>query len=93
MKKTVVVRNPMGLHARPASVFVKIANQYDADVHVAKDGQSVNGKSIMGILMLAAEQGSEVSMETTGPEAAAAMEALEAFLTSVDASSEAGGLV
>lgn len=79
--KKVRVTNPLGLHARPASIFVKIANRYESDITVTKEGQTVNGKSIMGLLMLAAEQGSEVELSATGRDAEGALTELENYLT------------
>lgn len=78
--RKVRVANPLGLHARPASIFVKIANKFESEIHVTKEGQTVNGKSIMGLLMLAAEQGSEVELSAAGRDAERALAELEAFL-------------
>ena len=61
-----IIKNKLGLHARPAALFVETASKYDADVTISKDGVEVNGKSIMGVLMLAAEKGSEVTIKTEG---------------------------
>ena len=80
LKKKIKIMNPQGLHARPASIFVRIANKYESDVAVKKGGEKVNGKSIMGLLMLAASQGSTVELEVSGPDAEAAMSELEGFL-------------
>ncbi|MEX0677992.1 MAG: HPr family phosphocarrier protein [Pirellulales bacterium] len=74
--RTVVVNNPQGLHARPAEVFVKMASQYQARIEVIKDGQRVDGKSILNILTLAAVMGTELRLEATGPDAQAALDAL-----------------
>ena len=82
IKRRIKIKNPQGLHARPASVFVKIANKYEAEVTVKKGGESVNGKSIMGLMTLAASQGSTLEIETSGPDADKAMEELERFLIS-----------
>ena len=78
--KTIRIKNRTGLHARPASLFVQIANKFDSDVWIIKEGQKVNGKSIMGILMLAAEKGSEVRIEAEGPDAQEAVEELSGVL-------------
>ena len=75
-EKSVKIVNRLGLHARPASEFVKLAGSYDADVTVAKGGLEVNGKSIMGVLMLAAEQGSTLVIRADGDDAGEAVEAL-----------------
>ena len=80
LKRKIKIRNPQGLHARPASVFVSIANKYGSEVAVSKGRERVNGKSIMGLLTLAASQGSTVWIETSGADAPQAMRELEAFL-------------
>ena len=63
------VANKMGLHARPAAMIVRVANKYSAEGTVEKDDEQVNGKSIMGLMMLAAPKGTSVTIETSGPEA------------------------
>lgn len=68
--------NELGMHARAATRFVQVANRYRADVDVEKDGQVVNGKSIMGVLMLVAAQGTVITVRTRGDDATAAMAAL-----------------
>lgn len=73
---TVEIVNRAGMHARPASEFVKLAGRFSADVWVEKDGVRVNGKSIMGVLMLAAECGSSLRIEADGSDADAALDAL-----------------
>lgn len=78
--KKVKIRNKSGLHARPAAIFVQIANKYDSDVTVRKGRQKVNGKSIMGILMLAAGRGQQVIITAEGTDAEAAVAALEKIL-------------
>ncbi len=77
VKKKVVVKNKLGLHARPAALFVQIANKFDADITVIKDDIEVNGKSIMGILMLAAEKDSAITIVATGRDAHDAILELE----------------
>ncbi|MGD9896527.1 MAG: HPr family phosphocarrier protein [Candidatus Methylacidiphilaceae bacterium] len=72
----VVIRNKLGLHARPAAMFVKIANRFASNIQVEKEGEVVNGKSIMGIMILAANQGSRLKVSAKGPDAAAAVDAL-----------------
>ena len=72
--------NPLGMHARPAAEFVKVANRFKSAVQVRKDDLAVNGKSIMGVMMLAAECGSSLFIKTDGDDAAAAMEALLALV-------------
>ena len=66
LTKIFIISNELGLHARAAASFVKIANRYRANVTVKKDAVSVNGKSIMGVLMLAAAKGTEITVETDG---------------------------
>ncbi|HTL70692.1 MAG TPA: HPr family phosphocarrier protein [Candidatus Eisenbacteria bacterium] len=82
IKKKIQIRNSQGLHARPASIFVKIANKFESEVTVRKDDETVSGKSIMGLLTLAANQGSTIEIEVSGPDAEQAMKELEAFLMS-----------
>lgn len=80
VEKEVIIRNKQGLHARPAAVFVQIANKYESDVIVRKDNEEVNGKSIMGVLMLGAEEGSVVLIKAKGVDAKEAVEELERIL-------------
>ena len=68
--------NKLGLHARAAVLFVQAATRFDAKVRVTKEGQTVDGRSIMGVMMLAAELGSRIDVETSGPEAQAALDAI-----------------
>jgi phosphocarrier protein HPr len=75
-ERTVVIANRYGLHARPAAEFVKLAATFSCDVMVRKDDLEVNGKSIMGMMMLAAECGSEITIRAPGADAAAAVEGL-----------------
>jgi phosphocarrier protein len=74
------IRNRLGLHARAAAVFVKKANEYQADVWVEKDGTKVNGKSIMGLLMLACPLGSTIIVKVDGADERAAFEDLRALV-------------
>lgn len=76
VEKTVQIQNRAGLHARPAAEFVKLAGRFDADVKVRKEGLEVNGKSIMGVLMLAAEKGSSITIQADGSDAGDAVSAL-----------------
>lgn len=83
LRKTVFVKNKLGLHLRPASQLVKLASQFeDFDIHLSKDGQQVNAKSIMGVIMLAAEQGSEILIEISGDSPQEALEAIEQLIAS-----------
>jgi phosphocarrier protein len=75
-EKEVQIVNRAGMHARPAAEFVKLAGGFAANVTIEKDGLKVNGKSIMGVLMLAAEQGSTLTLTASGEDAEAAVEAL-----------------
>jgi phosphocarrier protein len=74
--RDVQIVNALGLHARPAAQLVKLASKYSSEVTISRDGTPVNAKSIMGVMMLAAEQGATVSIAATGPDAEAAVEAL-----------------
>lgn len=76
----VPIVNALGLHARPAAEFVKTAGRFRAEIFVIKDGVEVNGKSIMGMLMLAAECGSSLLIRVSGEDAEAACEALAALV-------------
>jgi phosphocarrier protein HPr len=84
MKDTIVIRNENGLHALPASRFVKLADTFTSNVSISKDGVEVNGKSIMGILTLACEKGSKVILLCDGKDEKAAMKALRAILEGQD---------
>ena len=74
--RTVDIVNKRGLHARASAKFVKLASTYDAEVRVSKDGQTVDARSIMGLMMLAAAPGCCIDIEAEGPQAAEAVEAL-----------------
>lgn len=74
------IRNKKGLHARASAKFVKCAEQFDAEIRVTRDGQTVGGTSIMGLMMLAAGIGSTIVIEAEGPEAPEAIEALTALI-------------
>jgi phosphocarrier protein len=67
--REVEVKNKLGIHARPASLFVRLANKFNCNVYVEKDGEKVNGKSIMGLMMLAAGPGSKIKIHTEGADA------------------------
>ena len=79
-RATLTIKNRLGLHARAAALLVQTAGRFEAEVLVAKDGQEVNGRSIMGIMMLAAEQGSEIDVVTTGRQAEEALEAIRELI-------------
>lgn len=82
VEKKMVIKNKSGLHARPASLFVQIANKYDCEISVRKGKEKVNGKSIMGIMMLAAEKGSKITIIAKGSDANQAVLELERLLLS-----------
>jgi phosphocarrier protein len=76
VERTVQIVNKQGLHARPAAEIVKIASKFASDITIARDDLEVNGKSIMGVMMLAAECGAELTLRATGPDAEQALGAL-----------------
>jgi phosphocarrier protein HPr len=78
--KEMLVTNKLGIHARPAALFVKTANQFSSDIYVEKDGEVVNGKSIMGLMMLAAGPGSRLRVKAEGEDAARALGELEGLV-------------
>jgi len=78
--KEIIVMNKKGIHARPAAEFVKAANRFECDIFVEKDGERVNAKSIMGILMLAAGQGSKLLVHAEGEDAARAVVEIELLI-------------
>jgi phosphotransferase system HPr (HPr) family protein len=82
VRKKLIVKNKSGLHARPAALFVQVANKFDSRITVKRDEESVNGKSIMGILMLGAEQGCAIIIEAEGQDADSALLELEKIITS-----------
>ena len=77
---TVDICNARGLHARASAKFVKLAAQFDAEVTVSKDGQSVDARSIMGLMMLAAAKGSDIEIQARGPDSEAALAAVMALV-------------
>ena len=80
MTKDFQVLNKLGIHARPAAMFVKTANRFHAEIFVEKDGERVNGKSIMGLMMLAAGPGSKVTVHAHGHDAPQALAELETLI-------------
>src|SRR5947199_2239542 len=80
MTKDVLVANKLGIHARPAAAFVKIANRFRCDIFVEKDGEKVNGKSIMGLMMLAAGPGSKLTIHAQGQDASQALAEIEMLI-------------
>jgi phosphocarrier protein HPr len=82
IEREATIVNRDGLHARPAARIVRLASSFSSEVELAKDGVGVNGKSIMGVMMLAAECGSSITIRADGPDAAAAVEALAQLVAS-----------
>ena len=80
LREKVRITNPQGLHMRPSAAFVELAGRFQSTVTVSLNGRSVNGKSLWDLMLLAAEAGSELTVEVSGPDAAAALEALVALL-------------
>jgi phosphocarrier protein len=80
LSRTVEIINERGLHARASAKFVKVASGFDAEVTVSREGQTVDARSIMGLMMLAAGIGSTIDIAAEGPEAEAALEALGALI-------------
>ena len=77
IEREITVINRLGLHARPAAMFVRIASRYRSEIWVEKEGEQINGKSIMGLMMLAAGQGSKLLIRCEGPDADKAMQEIE----------------
>jgi len=82
IEKNVTIKSKQGLHARPAAIFVQIANKFDCEIAVSKGKVKVNGKSIMGIMMLEAGNGARVTLKADGPDADRAIAELENLLLS-----------
>ena len=80
VEKEITIVNRLGMHARPAAMFVRIASRFRSEIWVEKEGEQINGKSIMGLMMLAAGQGSKLCIRCEGPDAEKAMEELEALI-------------
>lgn len=76
INKTFLIRNVLGLHARAAAQLVKVANRFTSEISIRKNGVAVNGKSIMGVLMLAAAKGTEIELIASGDDATDAIEAI-----------------
>jgi phosphocarrier protein HPr len=82
VERTVTIANKNGLHARPAAEIVKAAAKFKAEIHLVRDDLEVNGKSIMGVMMLAAEYGSELLLRADGPDAEEAVGAIAKLIES-----------
>ena len=80
IEKEITIVNRLGMHARPAAQFVKVSSRFRCDVWVKKDDEEINGKSIMGLMMLAAGQGSKLHIRCEGPDAVKAMAELEELI-------------
>lgn len=80
LTREITISNKLGIHARPAAMFVKTANRFACDVFVEKDGEKINGKSIMGLMMLAAGPGSKLTLHVRGADAQNAIAELEALV-------------
>ena len=80
LTKELTIINKSGIHARPAAMFVKVANRFGSDIFVEKDGEKINGKSIIGLMMLAAGPGSKLTLHVKGADASAAITELEALV-------------
>lgn len=78
--RRLTIRNKRGLHARAAAKFVTVANEYDAKISVERNGQTVAGRSIMGLMMLAASIGTDIVVSAEGPDAAAALDAVQTLV-------------
>ena len=81
VRQVMTITNQRGLHARAAALFVKTAGRFDAEITVTKDGTEVSGLSIMGLMMLAASQGSEIEVMAGGPQAGQAVDALAGLVS------------
>ena len=80
LTKELTIANKLGIHARPAAVFVKTANRFASEILVEKDGEKINGKSIMGLMMLAAGPGSKLTVSAQGQDASQALAELEILI-------------
>lgn len=80
MEQSFLIINKLGLHARAAAKFVTTASDYQADISVSRDGRTVNGKSIMGVMMLAASKGTEITINAVGDDAEEALKAIGALI-------------
>ena len=80
IKTNATISNKLGLHARASAKLTKLAGSFRSEVHMARNGRRINAKSIMGVMMLAAGLGTEVEIETDGPDEQAAMDALLALI-------------
>ncbi|CAA7600899.1 Phosphotransferase system, HPr histidine phosphorylation site [Acididesulfobacillus acetoxydans] len=84
LRRDFIIRNKTGLHARPASIFIKTANKFKCDIHLVKDGQEIDGKSIISLLTIGARQGSMIIITTNGTDEKVAMDELINVLNSLE---------
>ncbi len=82
VEKELTIVNRLGLHARPSAMFVRVASRFRCEIWVAKDDEEINGKSIMGLMMLAAGQGSKLRVRAEGPDANEAIREIEELIAS-----------
>lgn len=82
IEQSFTIINNLGLHARAAAKFVTTASQFDAEIHVSRNGRTVNGKSIMGVMMLAAAKGTDIKVNAVGDDAALALQAIDTLINS-----------
>ena len=80
MEQTYTIVNKLGLHARAAAKFVTTASTFESEIHVSRNGRTVNGKSIMGVMMLAAAKGSQITVNANGTDAEDALQAIEGLI-------------
>ncbi|MEY5026746.1 MAG: hypothetical protein RLZZ244_2274 [Verrucomicrobiota bacterium] len=80
MTKELIIQNRLGLHARPSAMFVKVCSRFRCEIWVEKDGEKVNGKSIMGLMVLAAGLGSKLQVTCEGPDGEKALQEIEALI-------------
>ena len=80
VEREVVIVNKLGLHARAAAKLVNLASQFESDIHLLRNGQEVNGKSIMGVMMLAAAKGTPICIRASGPDEKEAVEKIEELI-------------
>ena len=81
IKSTITISNRLGLHARASAKLTKLAGSFKSEVHLSRNGRRVNAKSIMGVMMLAAGLGTEIEIETDGPDEQAAMDGIRNMIT------------
>jgi len=81
IEQTFTIINKLGLHARAAAKFVTTASQFDCDIQVSRNGRTINGKSIMGVMMLAAAKGTEITVQANGDDAEKALAQINSLIT------------